>query len=54
MCAKFYSAKLKGLEKLEGLGVDGKVTLKHMLQKQGVGLWTRFVCLRVGTSDDIF
>jgi hypothetical protein len=39
---------------LEGLGVDGKPTVKQMLQKEFVGIRAEFVWLvwlRVGTSD---
>jgi len=32
-------------------GIDGRIILKYILEKQGVRSWTGFVWLRIGTSD---
>jgi hypothetical protein len=42
--------KLKGKDRLEELGVDGRVVLKSMLKKWGVRVWTGLIWPRIGSS----
>jgi hypothetical protein len=48
----FWLGNLQGQEHLGGLDVNGKITLKWIFEKQGVRLWTGFICFRMGTSGD--
>jgi hypothetical protein len=44
---------LKGRDHSEDLGVNRKMTLKHMLGKQDGMVWTGFNWLRIGTSGGV-
>jgi len=35
---------------LEDLGVDGKIILEWILEKQGAKVWTKCIWIRVGTN----
>jgi len=50
MHIKFWSESLKGREHSEHLGIDGKIILEWILGKQCGKVWTRFICLKIGTS----
>jgi hypothetical protein len=41
---------LKGRDRLEDLGIDGKIMLECILGKQGGRMWTGFIWLRIGAS----
>ena len=36
---------------LEDLGVDGRIMLRWIVRKWGVGVWSRSSWLRIGTGD---
>jgi hypothetical protein len=46
---KFWAENLKGGDCFEHLGIDGKIILKWILEKQVGKLWTGFIWLRIGT-----
>jgi len=50
MCKKFWSENLKVRDHSEDLGVDGRIVLERILEKQGGKLWTDFIWLGIGTS----
>jgi len=37
---------------LEDLGLDGKIILEWILEKDGGNMWTSFMWLRIGSYDD--
>jgi hypothetical protein len=44
---------LKGRDHLEDLGVDGRIILEYILEKQGRKLWNGLISLRIGTSGGV-
>jgi hypothetical protein len=42
---------IKARDHLEDLDVDGNIILKLILNKYGARVWTGFIWLRIGTSD---
>jgi hypothetical protein len=48
---KISVGSFKGRDYLEDLGIEGRIILKWILEKQNRNLWTGFICLRIGTSD---
>jgi hypothetical protein len=46
----FLLENLKGRDRLEDLGVDGKIMLEWILGKEGAKVWTGCIWLRIGTS----
>jgi len=49
----FGRKKLKGEGHSEDIGLDGKIILEWILEKQGGKLWTRFTWPRVGTTGEL-
>jgi hypothetical protein len=47
---KFYWQHLRGRYNLEYVGAAGRIILKLILKKEGVGVRTAFICLRVGAG----
>jgi hypothetical protein len=47
MRIKFWSQSLKGRNHTEGIDVVGKIILKWILRKSGLGAWIGFFCLGV-------
>jgi hypothetical protein len=45
-----WSEHVKEGNKLEDLGVDGKIILEWILEKQGGKVWIGCIWLRIGTS----
>jgi hypothetical protein len=43
----------KGRGHSEGVGVDGRIILEWILEKQGGKLWTGCIWLRIGTSSGL-
>jgi hypothetical protein len=50
MLAEFWLENLKGKYHSEDLGLDERMILKSMLEKQCSMLWTGFFWLRMGTA----
>jgi hypothetical protein len=50
MHTKFWSEILKSRDNSEDLGIDGRIILECILEKQGGKLGTGFIWLRIGTS----
>jgi hypothetical protein len=46
--------KPEGRDHSEDLGVDGRIILKFILGKHGLGMWIGFVWLSTGTGDGLF
>jgi hypothetical protein len=44
------SENLKEKDHSEELGVDGKIILEWILQKEGGKVWTGYIWLRIGIS----
>jgi hypothetical protein len=44
---------MKGRDHWEDLGVDGRIVLEQVLEKQGLDVWTGFTWLRTGTNDGL-
>jgi hypothetical protein len=47
MCKKFWLESLKGRDHSEDLDVDGKIILKWILGKSGLGMWIGLIWLRI-------
>jgi hypothetical protein len=45
---------LNGRDHSEDLGVDARIILEWILEKQGVKVWTEFIWLRTETSGGLF
>ena len=43
-----WCGNLRARDHLEDLGVDGKIILRWIFRKWGVGVWTGSSCLRIG------
>jgi hypothetical protein len=50
MHTKFLSENLKIRDLSEKVGVDGRIRLKWILEKEDGKLWTGFIWLRIRTS----
>jgi hypothetical protein len=50
MHRKFWSENLKERDHSEDLGMDERIILEWILGKHGGKAWTRFICVRIGTS----
>jgi hypothetical protein len=46
----FWWAFLKGKDNFLALGIEGRTLLNLHLNKQGLRMWTGFVCLRILSS----
>jgi hypothetical protein len=44
---------LKGGDHWEDLGVDGRITLRWILGKYGLGMWIGFIWLGIGTVGEL-
>jgi hypothetical protein len=53
MLTQFWFEGLKGRDHCEDLSVDGKIALKLILGKQGLGLWIRFIWLKIEIDDGL-
>jgi hypothetical protein len=45
--------KPEGRNHWKDLGIDGGVTLRWILGKQGLGMWIGFIWLRIGTGGEL-
>jgi len=50
---KFWLENLMGIYHLRDLDVDGRITLKWILNKYGVRMWNGFIRFRRETSEGI-
>jgi hypothetical protein len=48
MHTPLLSENLKGMDHSKDLGIDGRIILERILEKQGRKLWTGFMWLRTG------
>jgi hypothetical protein len=46
----FWSENLKGRDYLEEQGIDGRMILEWVLEKEGGEFWTGFIWLRIQTT----
>jgi hypothetical protein len=53
MHTKFWLEDLKGRDHSEEQGVDERIKLKWILERQRVKLWTGFIWLRTGASGGV-
>jgi hypothetical protein len=51
---KYYSENLNKRNHLGDLGVNERVILNYILNKHDVMMWTKFIWLRIGTSNRFF
>jgi hypothetical protein len=49
-CIQSFGKNLRKGEPLEGLGVDGRIILKWILNKRYGETWTGLIWLRIGTG----
>jgi hypothetical protein len=49
-----YIYLARKLDRLEYLGVDGRILLKLSLKKYDMGVWIGFIWLRIGLSAELF
>jgi len=54
MYTKFWSENLEGKDHSGRLGIDGKVILEWILEKQIGKVWTGFIWFRIGISGGLF
>jgi len=47
---EFWPVNLKGRDRSEDLGIDGKIILEWSLGKYGGKVWTGCICFRIETS----
>jgi hypothetical protein len=50
MCTKFKLGSLKGKDHSEDLNIDGRIILKRIIEKQGLGVCPGFIWFRIGTG----
>jgi len=50
MHTKFWLEDMNGGNHLKNLGVDGKLILERILEKQDGRMWTGCIWIRIGTS----
>ena len=50
MCTGFWWGNLSERDHLEDPGVDGRIMLRWILRKLGLGVWTGWIWLRIGTG----
>jgi hypothetical protein len=50
---QFWFESLNRRDRLEGLGIDGRIILKWILGKQVLKVWIGFIWLRTGTSGEL-
>jgi hypothetical protein len=48
MCTEFWLDTLKGRDNSEDQDINGRILLKWILGKQGLGMWIGFIWLRIG------
>jgi hypothetical protein len=48
----FWLRSLKGGNHCKDLGIDGRITLRWILGKQGLGMCIGFIWLRIGTGGE--
>jgi len=53
MHTKFWLENMKGRHNSENLGIDGRIILEWILEKQGGKVWAGYIWLRIGASDGI-
>ena len=51
---EFWWGNLRGKDHLEDRGVDGRIILRWIFRKCGVGAWTGLIWLRIGTGGGYF
>jgi hypothetical protein len=51
---QFWLKRLRGRDHTEDLGLDGRIALKWILQKQDWRVWTGFIWLKIGTDNGLF
>jgi hypothetical protein len=49
----FWLGSPKGGDHWKDLGVDGRITLRWILGKYGLGMWIEFIWLRIGTGGEL-
>jgi len=47
----FWSGNLKGIDRLEDLGLADRMLLEWILENWVQKMWVGFICLWIGTSD---
>jgi hypothetical protein len=48
----YWLGSLKGGDHWEDLGIDGRITFRWILGKQGLGMWIGFIWIRTGTGGE--
>ena len=49
-CARFWWGNLRERDHLGDPGEDGRIILRWIFRKWDVGVWTRWIWLRIGTG----